>query len=118
MTLRGPSLPEKIIVTLPPDFKTLVPGYLENRRRDLERLEAALEKGNHATIQSLGHNMKGSGTIYGFQAVTDIGLNLERAAKEGNLPKMEQGITALEHFLRDVEVVYGSAEEGSYNECG
>jgi hypothetical protein len=77
----GRSLAGKIVVTVDPDFETLVPGYLENRQCDLHRIEAALKKGDCSTIESLGHNMKGSGGTYGLRAITNIGLVLERAAK-------------------------------------
>ncbi len=118
MSERSRSLAEKIVVTVDPDFETLVPSYLENRQCDLHRIEAALEEGDYSTIESLGHNMKGSGGTYGLQDITDIGLVLERAAKEGNLPKIQQSIAALRNYLEHLEVVYGSAQEAAYSECG
>lgn len=58
----------------------LVPGFLENRRRDLAAIASALACADYDTIRMLGHNMKGSGAGYGFTEITEIGASLEQAA--------------------------------------
>jgi PAS domain S-box-containing protein len=58
----------------------LVPGFLENRRRDVEYLAAALEQADYEKVRILGHNMRGSGSGYGLNRITEIGASLEQAA--------------------------------------
>jgi hypothetical protein len=59
---------------------TLVPGFLENRRRDLDAIASALARSDYENVRILGHNMKGSGAGYGFDRITEIGTCLEQAA--------------------------------------
>ncbi|MCX5825837.1 MAG: hypothetical protein NTY86_20730 [Deltaproteobacteria bacterium] len=66
-----------------PDLADLIPGYLANRKKDIAAIHAALEKKALYTVRMLGHNMKGSGVGYGFETITDIGMMMEKAAKEG-----------------------------------
>jgi PAS domain S-box-containing protein len=58
----------------------LIPGFLENRRRDVETIAAALERADYDNVRILGHNMKGSGGGYGFERITELGASLEEAA--------------------------------------
>src|SRR4029450_2297339 len=58
----------------------LVPGFLENRRRDVEAIAAALAHADYENVRILGHNMKGSGAGYGLNRITEIGASLGQAA--------------------------------------
>lgn len=97
---------QKIVVTVDEEIEDLVPGFLENRHRDVKTLEEALEKGDYETIRSLGHKMKGAGGGYGFDAITDIGMALENAAKDSDAQEIQGRIQELTHYLEHVEVVY------------
>lgn len=97
---------EKIIVHVDAELEDLIPGFLENRRKDIETLQKAMAKGDYETIQKLGHTMKGAGGGYGFDAITDIGRSLEQAAKEKNAEEIRKQVGELLHYLEHVEVVY------------
>ncbi len=62
------------------DLAELIPGYLANRRRDVEAIAVALEHADYENVRHLGHNMKGSGAGYGFDRISEIGASLEQAA--------------------------------------
>ncbi len=47
-----------ITVYIDPGLEEIVPGFLENRRRDVQTLETALQENNLAQIQIIGHRMK------------------------------------------------------------
>lgn len=89
-----------------PEIADIVPGFLENRQRDVGSLRNALAQGDYTTVQIAGHGMKGSGSGYGFDAVTEIGRNIEEAAKRRDAEEAERWIGALEEYLARVEVVY------------
>lgn len=97
---------ERIIVRVNPEIGDLVPGFLENRRRDVESLRRALAQNDYETVQITGHSMKGSGSGYGFDAITEIGRNIEEAAKRKDAGDTERWISALDEYLERVEVVY------------
>lgn len=97
----------KIIVHIDPDLEPLIPGYLANRRKDIVAIGEALENKNLDKIRIIGHSMKGSGGGYGFDDITDIGMMMEKAAKEGRSDDIRIQTKRLEDYLRRIEIVYG-----------
>jgi len=97
---------EKIIVQVDAELEDLIPGFLENRRKDVKTLEQALGKGEYETIRKLGHTLKGAGGGYGFGTITDIGRSLENAAKEKNDEEIRKWVGELSNYLQSVEVVF------------
>jgi HPt (histidine-containing phosphotransfer) domain-containing protein len=97
---------DKIYVNVDPDIRDLIPGFLENRYNDIQSMRDALAKTDFETIRILGHSMKGAGGGYGFDGITDIGAELERAAKVKDTAEITRGIEELASYLSRVEVVY------------
>lgn len=97
---------DRIIVHVDPDLEEVMPGYLENKQKEVQTIRGALEKEDFDTIRILGHGMKGSGGGYGFDAITDVGASLERAAKEKNSAEIRKLIDELLNYLRRIEIVY------------
>ncbi len=83
-------------------LKPVIPAYLEKRRADVGKLRFALEQSDFDTVRTLGHQMAGSGSGYGFAAITDIGFVLEESAIAGDVSKINDGIAALERYLSQV----------------
>lgn len=86
-----------------PLARRLLSRYLERRRSDVAMLRRALENGEFGAIEVSGHNMFGSGSAYGFDIVTDIGRQLEEAARGRQPAAIAALIDDLEGFLRHVE---------------
>ena len=93
-------------VALDQDLEEIVPGFLENRRRDAQALETALQQNDLKTIHVIGHRMKGDGGGYGFDAISEIGAALEQAAAQENLDAILRHTAELVDFLARVRVVY------------
>ncbi|WP_459863257.1 Hpt domain-containing protein [Endothiovibrio diazotrophicus] len=100
------SADDKIVVVVDADLEDIVPGYLENRRKDIVEIGAAVEAGDFESIRVLGHRMKGSGGGYGFDHITDIGFALETAAKGSDAEAIRTQIDDLRDYLARVEVTY------------
>jgi HPt (histidine-containing phosphotransfer) domain-containing protein len=96
----------KIIVLIDSELEDLIPGFLNNRRQDIIKMQAALADGDYETIRILGHSMKGAGGGYGFDTITDIGQALETAAREKEAQILQDQIRILTHYLEHVEVRY------------
>lgn len=96
----------KIVVKIDPDLEELIPGYLNNRSKDIQDVQDALNNADFASIQRMGHTMKGSGGGYGFDFISAIGLALEEDAKEKNVQKIQKSLQDLCDFLEQVKVVY------------
>jgi PAS domain S-box-containing protein len=69
------------IVRVDSSLATLLPGFLENRRKDPAAIASFLDVGDFENIRVLGHNMRGSGSGYGLSRITEIGAALEEAAE-------------------------------------
>ena len=93
-------------VTVDKDLEDLVPGFLANRERDIEKINSLLAKADFDGIRIVGHSMKGSGGGYGFEFITEIGTGLERAAMTGDSDAIRKAVLELQQYLKQVEIVY------------
>lgn len=97
---------EKIRVRVDPDIQDLIPGYLENREKDLQVYKHALEQDDFDAIAVLGHSMKGSGGGYGFNDLSSIGRAIEKAAKNRDKESVQKSVIDLTEFLNKLEIIY------------
>lgn len=95
-------------VSLPDAIKELIPTYLANRRKEAEALRVALAKDDLQTLRFLGHRMKGNGTAYGFPRITELGRQIESAAKEGTVASIGPLIDQYEGYVADVATSFAS----------
>ena len=104
----GPNANKANALTLhiDPGLEEIVPGFLENRRRDVQTLETALQQNDLNTIRVIGHRMKGDGGGYGFDVISTIGDGMERAAAREDRDAIRRHIAELIDFLARVTVVY------------
>jgi HPt (histidine-containing phosphotransfer) domain-containing protein len=97
---------DAIPVNIDQDLEEIVPGFLENRRRDVQTLKTALQENNLAEIRTIGHRMKGDGGGYGFDAISMMGDALEQAAARGDRDAIRRQTAELIDYLARVTVVY------------
>ena len=98
---------EQIVIKVDSDLEELIPGFLENRAKDVVRLREALGRNDLPAIQSIGHSLKGVGGGYGFLRLSEIGAEMERAAKANNPAPLADLINALSEYLSRIVVEYG-----------
>ena len=84
----------------------LVPGFLENRRSDLDAIASALARADYENVRILGHNMKGSGAGYGFNRITELGASLEQAAGRCESEQIRARAAELSRYLDGLHVKY------------
>lgn len=96
---------EKIIIKIDPDLEDLIPGFLNNRAKDVETIRALLDGEDLDQIRLLGHSMKGAGGGYGFDRITEIGDVIETAAIAGDLMVIRDAVDQLADYLARVEPV-------------
>jgi hypothetical protein len=65
-----------------------------------------LKDQDYETIQKLGHGFKGAGAGFGFERITDIGLDIEEAAKVERYEDIKEKLEELIHYLKNIEIVY------------
>lgn len=96
---------DRAIVRADPRIADLVPGFVQNRKRDVAVILDALERGDFKTEESIGHGMRGAGSNYGFQAISDIGAALERSAASADAAASRKWADKLASYLERVEIV-------------
>jgi HPt (histidine-containing phosphotransfer) domain-containing protein len=97
---------KKIIVHVDADLEDIVPIFLENRRKDVETLRQLLARQDWEAIRALGHTIKGIGGGYGFDEISSMGADLEKAAQQQDAEGVQSLIHRLETYLSRVEVVF------------
>ena len=94
-----------IPIRVDPEIAALIPGFLANRHKDVVLLLDAVNQGDFETARILGHSMKGSGGGYGFDGITDIGAQIETAAKQHDAVAIRSQVNALSRYLARVQVM-------------
>jgi|TARA_B100000530_G_scaffold264046_1_gene176933 chemotaxis protein histidine kinase CheA len=72
--------------------------YIKHTSKELDKIK--LDSDSLDAIRTFGHNIKGSGGMYGFDEVTNIGLQIENAAKESDLDSIKLSLSELGDFLK------------------
>lgn len=97
-------MPNPINVVVDADFEEILPGFLENRRQDITTLQTLIPAKDYNAIQKIGHRMKGAGASYGLDFVSDVGREIEAAARAESLPDIIHQLNLLEDFLNRVDI--------------
>jgi response regulator RpfG family c-di-GMP phosphodiesterase len=80
-----------------------IPAYLQNCRQNVIVMLDALDRVDFETVTSLGHQMRGSGGAYGFQAITDISAALEQAAESADTDVSRKCLGELSNCLDGID---------------
>jgi len=94
---------ERVHVAVTSTVAPLVPTFLANRRKDVAAARAALRRRDFHSLWVLAHTMKGLGASYGFDAISDIGAEMEKAAQSNQDEATARTIDALEKYLDRVD---------------
>ena len=102
----GDSTPALIHVDA--DMADLIPDYLARVRKSAESVADFAAASLHADVRKAGHNLKGSGTAYGFPAITELGSRLEIQGRDGDAEGARQTAAELLRYLDGVRWKPGS----------
>ena len=101
-----PDTNKSTVVYIYSEIEDLVPIFLSHQLEDVKNIVEACDQSDYETIRVLGHNMKGVGSAYGFDAISEIGASLEQCAKERNSEKVRMLAEEISDYLERVEVVF------------
>ena len=74
--------------------------YINHTFKELNVIKEDIESTTYDSLRTFGHNIKGSGGMYGFNEITEIGANIESAAKDSDIDKIKSNLETLEIFLK------------------
>ncbi len=102
---------EKILVEIDVDLEELIPEFLEMKRSDIRSIDTYIKEKDFEKIRIIGHSMKGAGSGYGFDRITEIGADIERAAENDDSKTIALKNAELSDYLNRVEMIYVEKEE-------
>ena len=73
--------------------------YINHTSKELKNIKENLDSAAFDSLRTFGHNIKGSGGMYGFDEITTRGAGIEFAAINENLEEIKSHLNALEVFL-------------------
>ena len=74
--------------------------YINHTSKELVSIIKELETKSFDSLRTFGHNIKGSGGMYGFNEVTEIGAVIEAAAKDEDMALIKSNLNDLDLFLK------------------
>ena len=74
--------------------------YINHTFKELTGIKENLESIAFDSLRTFGHNIKGSGGMYGFNEITNMGAEIESASKQENLEEIKSNLDKLEVFLK------------------
>jgi HPt (histidine-containing phosphotransfer) domain-containing protein len=63
----------------------------------------ALDSDDFETVRSLGHQLSGTGTMYGFRFISDTGGAIEQAAESSNVDVSRDWVGKLSSYLDEID---------------
>ncbi|MEI7816500.1 MAG: Hpt domain-containing protein [Desulfuromonadales bacterium] len=95
-----------IVVEVDIEVQSIVPEFLDNRRKDCLLISSLLNGELFKEINTLGHRMKGAGGSYGFDDISEVGEAIEEAALIRDKETISNSIERLSNYLDRVVVKY------------
>lgn len=99
LTPPTPSISPNTLSSIEEKIKAMAPKYLKARKEELAEMKSFAKENNYPPIQSIAHKMKGSAKTFGFEKLTEIGGELEVAAKNEDFSKVEALLHETENFI-------------------
>jgi len=88
------------------DLKEIIPLFLESRQEDIANIRSAISRSDFERMAKIAHKLKGVGGGYGFDFITDLGREIEGAAKDENSLVIRKLVDSMEESLANVEIIY------------
>ena len=74
--------------------------YINHTFKELNSIKENIDSATFDSLRTFGHNIKGSGGMYGFNEITEMGAIIESAAKEESMDQIKLKLGNLETFLK------------------
>ena len=75
--------------------------YLTRRQTEVAQLKQSLVEDSFELALMIGHRLKGHGETFGFPLISNIGIEMELAAKEKNMEKLKEMVASLDASIEE-----------------
>lgn len=86
-----------------PEFRKMIPAFVENRFHELLQLEQALVQNDYTSIRRFAHQWKGICRPFGFIHLETLSINLELAAMAKDRIETIDIVARIKTFLHNVK---------------
>ncbi len=93
------ALPGASDASPPSDISQLVPQYLADCHARVHDVRDAIARGDFELVARHAHNLRGSGSSFGFPPITELGGRLEHAALARDVARLEREVAAFQRYL-------------------
>lgn len=87
---------------IPEELKDIIPAYLERRKEDTAQLNELMAKKDFEGIMRIAHKLKGNGSSFGFDHITELGDKMNQAAKSENTEEVRKIIQDFENEIQQI----------------
>lgn len=99
------------IVRIEDYYKEITEQYLKNIAVQAMEISELLEKRHFEEILKQTHQMKGSGSSFGFHVISEIATQIDQAAEDRNSSPIPSLLQNLQDYLDHVRVEYVPEDE-------
>jgi HPt (histidine-containing phosphotransfer) domain-containing protein len=85
------------------EFMELVELFVETSLSDLDRIRKGLADQDLSEVAAGSHSIKGAAGNLGFEALSALALEVEMAAKQGNMEGFDARVVQLETRIKELE---------------
>jgi HPt (histidine-containing phosphotransfer) domain-containing protein len=96
----------EIIVHVESWMSELMNPFLTHRREDIALLLIHSKTSDFEAAWNMGHDLKGTGAVYGFKGMATIGQSIEQAAQKRESKLLARLAEELCNYLDRVKLVY------------
>jgi HPt (histidine-containing phosphotransfer) domain-containing protein len=94
-----------IRVHVHPALREVAPEFLARARGQAQDMGEGLASGNLERVAAIAHQLAGAGRTFAMPLVSELGFDLERGAKRGDVERVRASLAALTDYLSKVEIV-------------
>ncbi len=89
---------------VPAELLDLIPGYLKRRDLEIADLNMFLQNKDFESIEKVGHKLKGNGSSFGFDLISQLGELIMIAAHNKNAVEVKKLIDELQNEVSHIKV--------------
>ncbi len=97
---------EKIVVIVAKELEEIMPGFLQNRKKDIVELAKHIIAKDFKSMQVIGHNLSGNAGGYGLERLGEFGSNLEKASISSDSAKAKVCVDQITDYVTRLEIKF------------
>ncbi|PLX16129.1 MAG: Hpt domain-containing protein [Candidatus Muiribacterium halophilum] len=88
------------------DLKEFIPDFIEGKVKSFKDVSKLIENKDYEGIYKIGHGLKGTGSAYGFDFITEFGKRLESLSKEKDDSSIQKLCDEALEYLDKIDIKY------------